>query len=151
MNRAVPAGRGPARLALAALVLAGVGGMPACASDCAPAVRDGWIRPGPPGMPMRAGFGRIANDCDAPIEIIGVASPAFADVSLHETTTRDGISRMRAVEALSVPARGEAVLAPGGLHLMLSGPRGGLPPGTRVEVVFQLRDGGALRGAFEVR
>jgi copper(I)-binding protein len=34
---------------------------------------------------------------------------------------QDGVMRMRPVEALLVPAHGEAVLEPGGLHVMLMG------------------------------
>lgn len=140
------------RAAAGVLCLAGLAmAAPGCATDCTPRVHDGWIRPGPPGMPMRAGFARIVNDCDVPLEITGATSPAFADVSLHETTTTDGISRMRPVPALRVPANGETVLAPGGLHLMLSGPRGEPAAGASVEIVFELRDGGTLSGDFEVR
>lgn len=132
---------------LAALLLSATG----CADDCAKAVTGAWIRPGPPSMPMRAGFGRILNDCPVPLVVTGASSPAFADVSLHETTLVDGISRMRAVPELVVPADGSAELAPGGLHLMLGGPRAPLAPGETVLVEFSLRDGGTLRGEFEVR
>ena len=136
---------------LAALLISPAG----CAGDgtaaCTPVVADGWIRPGPPSMPMRAGFGRIVNDCAAPLAITGASSPAFADVSLHETTVADGISRMRPVPELQVPADGEAVLAPGGLHLMLAEPQGELARGDTVVVEFVLRDGGTLRGEFAVR
>ena len=38
----------------------------ACARDCAPQVKDGWIRLMPAGMPMHAGFGRIENRCPMP-------------------------------------------------------------------------------------
>lgn len=122
-----------------------------CAAECAPAVTDGWIRSGPPSMPMRAGFGTIGNDCPARLVITGASSPAFGDVSLHETTQVDGISRMRAVPALEVPAGGTTVLAPGGLHLMLADPKAPLAPGDTVEIEFSLGDGGRLRGGFEVR
>ncbi len=114
-------------------------------------VTDGWIRPGPPSMPMRAGFGRIGNDCPVPLAIVGASSPAFGDVAVHESTVVDGISRMRAVPELVVPAHGATELAPGGLHLMLADPRAPLVAGEAVVVEFALRDGGTLRGEFEVR
>ena len=122
-----------------------------CARDCQPTVRDGWIRSGPPSMPMRAGFGRIVNDCDVPLVVSGASSADFADVSLHETTVVDGISRMRPVPELQVPARGDIVLAPGGLHLMLADPRSEPAAGDALVIEFALRDGGTLRGEFEVR
>ena len=75
----------------------------------------------------------------------------FADVSLHETTVVDGVSRMRPVPALPVSANGTAELAPGGLHLMLSGPVSALSAGQVVAVDFALRDGTTVRAGFVVR
>lgn len=132
-------------------VLAASAALPACARDCAPTVSEGWLRMPPVEMPMLAGFGRISNDCDAPVTITGVRSTAFGDASLHETRIVDGVSRMRGVPALEVEAGGDAVLAPGGLHLMLMQPVGTLEPGATVEVEFLLDGGGVLRGGFEVR
>ena len=143
MNRAAVQG-----VLIATSLLASATG---CARDCKPAVVDGWIRSGPPSMPMRAGFGRIVNACDVPVFVTGATSTTFADVSLHETTVADGISRMRPVAGVQVPADGETVLAPGGLHLMLAAPRAGAAAGDIVVIDFALRDGGTLRGEFEVR
>lgn len=133
------------------LVLGLLAALPGCATECAPTLQEGWIRAGPPGMPMRAGFGRIVNDCPAPLVITGASSPAFGDVSLHRTSMVDGVSRMRAVPVLQVPANGETVLEPGALHLMLSGGRGGFATGDRVPVVLEISDGRSLRGTLEVR
>ena len=133
------------------LLLGGLIAAPGCSRTCQPAVHDGWIRQGPPSMPMRAGFGTIVNDCPAPLVITGASSAGFADVSLHETTEVDGVSRMRPLVELTVPAEGEAVLQPGGLHLMLADPRAELVAGQSLAIDFALRDGGTLRGEFEVR
>ena len=102
-------------------------------------------------MPMMAGFGRIENQCTAPVVIVGVSSPAFGDTSLHETRIVDGVSRMRALPELRIAPDGVAILKPGGLHLMLMQPRAPLKPGSRIVVEFALQDGGTLRGEFEVR
>lgn len=127
--------------------------LPACAREgaCHPQVREGWVRLGPAGMPMMAGFGRIQNDCPAPITIIAVSSPAFGSVELHETKVIDGISRMRAVPQLRIAPDDAATLKPGGMHLMLMQPRAPLKPGSRVVVSFTLSNGGQLLGEFEVR
>ncbi len=134
-------------LALAAIAFS----VTACARECAPTVTDGWVRMPPMSMPMLAGFGRIANPCTAPLVIVGASSPSFAEVSLHETRIVDGVSRMRAVPELQIAPDDSATLKPGGLHLMLMQPRAPLKAGSRVVVEFALKDGGVLRGEFEVR
>lgn len=135
-------------LALVACILLA---LPACARDCAPQLREGWIRLLPVDMPMLAGFGRIENPCGTPVTIVGVSSPSFGDVSLHETRVVDGVSRMRAVPELRIAPEGAAVLKPGGLHLMLMAPEAKLKAGSRVAVEFRLKDGGVLRGELEAR
>jgi copper(I)-binding protein len=125
--------------------------LPACARECMPQVRDGWIRLTPVKMPMMAGFGRIENHCPEPVTIVGVSSPAFGDASLHETRIVDGVSRMRGLPHLRIAPDASVVLKPGGLHLMLMEPRAPLKEGSRVVVEFALEGGGVLRGEFEVR
>lgn len=123
----------------------------ACARDCAPQVKDGWIRLLPGGMAMQAGFGRIDNRCPMPATIVSASSPAYASVELHESKTVGGVSRMRAVPELRIAPDGAAVLQPGGLHLMLMQPKSPLKPGSRVAIVFKLKDGREVLGEFEAR
>lgn len=127
----------------------------ACARDCAPKVKDGWIRLMPGGMPMQAGFGRIDNHCPMPATIVSASSPAYGSVELHESKLVDGINRMREVPELRIAPDGAALLQPGGLHLMLMQPKATLKatlkPGSRVAIVFKLKDGRELLGEFEAR
>ena len=137
-----------------ALVLLAFAAAPACArqdADCAPVVRDGWIRLVPGGMPMQAGFGRIDNPCATPAVVVGARSAAHASAELHETRIVDGVSRMRAVPELRIAPDGAAVLKPGGLHLMLMQPLAPLQAGSRIEIDFALKGGGTLRGEMVVR
>lgn len=124
---------------------------PARAGECLPNVREGWVRMPPSAMPMMAGFGMIENRCAAPVTVVGVSSPAFADVSLHETRIVDGVSRMRALPELRIVPGTAATLKPGGMHLMLMQPRAALKPGSKVVVEFALKDGGKMLGEFVVR
>lgn len=105
----------------------------------------------PVAMPMLAGFARIENPCKAPVIVTSATSSAFADVSFHETKVIDGVSRMRAVPELVVPAKGAVELKPGGLHLMLMQPMVMPKPGNRVPVTVRLKDGRAFTAVFEVR
>lgn len=137
------------RLAVSILLIALCGA--AFARECTPQVRDGWIRLGPAGMSMMAGFGRVENRCPTPITITSASSAAFADASLHETRIVGGMSRMRAVRELRLAPEQTAVLKPGGLHLMLMQPRTPLKAGSKVAIEFALSDGRKLLGEFEVR
>ncbi len=125
--------------------------LPACARDCAPQVREGWVRLTPGGMPMHAGFGRIENRCAAPVTVVGASSPSYGSVELHETRIVDGVSRMRAVPELRIAPDDAAVLKPGGLHLMLMQPKSKLKAGGKVAIEFEFADGGKVLGEFEVR
>ena len=91
-----------------------------------------------PGMKMSAGFFVLTNNTDDPIRITGVTSPQYAAVEIHETTIEDGIARMRELDALVVPPRGDVILERGGKHLMLMRP-GDLGD----EVTLQLKSDGA--------
>lgn len=102
-------------------------------------------------MPMMAGYGRIENRCQRPLHIVSASSPAFGGVSIHETRIVDGISRMRPVPGLTIEPEDAAVLAPGGMHLMLMQPLAPLQPGDTVVVEFVLEDGGVLAGEFRAR
>ena len=72
-----------------------------------------------PGRNMSAGFLVLTNNTDEPIRITRAASQQFGSVEIHETTIEDGISRMRRLDALVVPAHGSVTLERGGKHLML--------------------------------
>src|SRR5690606_10301638 len=91
------------------------------------------------------------NPCAAPVTIVSASSPSFGSVELHETTRVDGVSRMRHVDRLEVPAGGTATLAPGGLHLMLMQPRSTPALGESLQIELELADGRRLRAGLEVR
>lgn len=131
------------------LVLAGN----ACAGECLPRWRDGWIRlmPGGMAMSMLAGFGRIENPCAKPAVVVGASSPQFGDVSLHRTSTVDGMSRMRLVPELPIDSGSAATFAPAGLHLMLMDPSAPIKAGSKVPVTFRLQDGRQVRGELVAR
>ena len=83
--------------------------------------------------------------------VVAVRSPRFGEVSLHETRTVDGVSRMRELERLPIAPGAEAVLRPGGLHLMLMQPDAALVEGERVPLVLELEDGGEVAVTLVVR
>ncbi len=75
-----------------------------------------------PGMTMSAGYLSLSNNSDETIRITRITSAQFESVQLHETTIENGVSRMRAIAALEIPAGETLTLQRGGKHLMLMRP-----------------------------
>ena len=101
------------------LIIAAVA-LAACSAPQAPLVAsDVEITRPMPGRSMSAGFLVLQNNTATDIRITAVTSPQFGAVEIHETTIEDGISRMRELEALVIPANGSVTLERGGKHLML--------------------------------
>ena len=119
---------------------------PACVT-----LEQGWLRMPVAKMPMAAGYGTIVNRCAVPVTVVGAGSRAFGDVSLHETTVVDGVSRMREVERLPIAAGARMELKPGGLHLMLMQPEVPLAEGREVPLRLGLEDGRKVDGTLQVR
>ena len=126
--------------------------LPACAAAASPTLRveQAWIRAAPPGAAMLAGYATLHNDGDAAVLVKPCASAGFEAVSLHETTQVDGISRMRPLPQLEVPAHATVALQPGGLHLMLEGPKAVPEAGGQVALCLAI-DGVETLVAFAVR
>lgn len=120
---------------------------PACVT-----VEQGWARlPPNPAMPMTAGYGVIHNGCSKAVAITGATSSSFDDVSLHETTITDGVSRMRAIERLPLAPGARAELKPGGLHLMLMQGKSALKDGQALPLRLQLEGGGEVSATLTLR
>lgn len=112
-------------------------------------IRDAWVRQPPPGAPTAAGYFTILNHGRTSDRLIGASSPAAARVELHEMSMAGGVMRMRAAGGVAVPAEGSVDLRPGGLHLMLIGPR--LTPGRPVPITLRFEGAGELRIVAPVR
>jgi copper(I)-binding protein len=96
-----------------------------CAGDVGPPleVSDISIYAPLPGSTMSVGYMTLTNNSRDAVEITSIQSPGFAAVELHETQVTDGVARMTALGALTVPARSSVTLREGGKHLMLMSPR----------------------------
>ena len=100
---------------------------------------------------MAAGYGVIHNGCKAPVVVVSAGSTAFGDVSLHESTLVNGVSRMRAVERMPIAPNASVELKPGGLHLMLMQPEMPLKAGGEVPLRLSLEDGRKVDGTLQIR
>ena len=144
----------PRRAALAAVLVAGLAAAaPALARDHGQIrITDAWCPPTPPGAPTAAGYLTIANPGRTPDRLTSAASPAAAQVQLHNMTTRGGVMRMRPVtDGLEVAPGQTRAIQPGGeLHLMLIGLRLPLKAGERIPVTLTFARAGTVHVDFAV-
>ncbi|PTT47411.1 copper chaperone PCu(A)C [Aeromonas sp. HMWF016] len=80
---------------------------------------DGYVRLLPPGSPNTAAFMVLKNDADKPVKLVAAASPAAGRAELHTHLHENGVMKMRQVESIEIPAKGEVALKPGSFHIML--------------------------------
>ncbi|WP_231759317.1 copper chaperone PCu(A)C [Microbulbifer elongatus] len=115
--------------------------LPASAGVTAEVAALGYAREMPPGAPLGAAYLQLRNS-GAHVRVLQqVELPAYpeARVELHTTQLVDGVSRMRPVKKLSVPAHGVLEMGPGATHLMVHGVR--LMAGDRLELQLVFADG----------
>ena len=86
------------------------------------AIDDAWIRSGPPNSKTFAGYLKFTNRSSTEISIKELKSNAFEKIEMHSSFTEDGISSMKKLNALEIPANSTLNLKPGGYHLMLNSP-----------------------------
>ncbi|MFT3790009.1 MAG: copper chaperone PCu(A)C [Rudaea sp.] len=109
-----------------------------------------WIRTAPPGAMMLAGYATLRNTGDAPLIVTGAGSDAFGDVSLHGSVSVDGVERMQALGEVEIAPGASVVLAPGGKHLMLMRPKGGIEVGESIKIHFATKSGEGVAADFVV-
>jgi copper(I)-binding protein len=130
-----------AALAIASLGAAAARGQQHGHAAAAPlSVSDPWVRAMPPTQRMTAAYMVLGNDSEQVLTVSGVRVSG-ADASLHATTRDGDRMRMVAVPELVLAPGEQAVLAPGGLHIMLMGMQAVPAPGETVELCLQTSAG----------
>lgn len=95
---------------------------------------NGWVRALPPGAGMTAAYGELRNNSQTDIELTAYDSNAFAEVSLHQSSIENGVSRMRELKSVQLAAGETLLLQPGGLHLMLMNSTAEVKVGDVIEI-----------------
>jgi len=94
---------------------------PALAAGDGVAVQDAWARASTGAHRTGAAYLTVVNGGDAADRLVSASTPAAERAELHAHLHEGGVMRMRQVEAIEVHPGEPAVLAPGGLHVMLMG------------------------------
>lgn len=100
-----------------ALLLAACAGSAESADAAGISVAD--ARTPVPAGPNGAVYMTLTNQGDADDRLVAASTDAAVTVELHETQMEGGAMRMQPLDGIDVPADGQAVLEPGGLHVML--------------------------------
>lgn len=94
------------------------GAAAAFAQNAAPVEASGaWVRAAVPGQSGTGVFMKLTSQ--APLKLVGVATPAAGVAEVHEMKLEGDTMKMRGVPALDLPARQAVELKPGGYHVML--------------------------------
>jgi copper(I)-binding protein len=103
-------------------------------------IHDPWARESMMAELAGAAFMVIHNSTGFDEALVGASSPAAAVVEIHQTTmAEDGTMGMAPVAEVPIPAGGDAVLEPGGYHVMLIDLVGPLEVGQVIEVELEFR------------
>ncbi|MBV7439109.1 MULTISPECIES: copper chaperone PCu(A)C [Aeromonas] len=111
---------------------------------------DGYVRLLPPGSPNTAAFMVLKNDGDQPVTLTAVSSPEAARAELHTHLHENGVMKMRQVDGIQIPAKGEVALKPGSFHIMLFEVRD-LSQAVPVPLTLTLDDGQSLTLSLPVK
>jgi len=127
--------------------LVGVGAfalaLPVCAA-AALAVRDARVLATVPGQGVAAAYMTIESSVAA--RVVSAESDVATSVQFHTMSMQGEVMRMRRVDELELPAGRAVRLAPGGIHLMLTGLSQPLRAGGTVDLRLTVSEaGGASR------
>lgn len=131
-----------------ALLLAAFTVIPAAVAEVS--VEDAWARATPPGARTGAVYFTLSND-GAAMSLVAAATPAAGRAELHTHVHENGMMAMRQVEAIEVPANGEARLAPHGDHVMLFGLPAPLVAGEQLQLTLEFETGETLTVPVPIR
>lgn len=104
-------------------------------------VQDPYVRLAPPNAPATGAFMVIKNNGDKDIKVVKAENPASKVTELHTHLNEGGVMKMRPVQGVDIKAKGEAVLKPGGLHVMLIDLKAAMKEGDLVPITFTFDDG----------
>lgn len=116
----------------------------------APVVTDAWARATPPGVDVGAAYMVITGGAKAD-RLVDARSPRAAMVHLHSVEEQGGVAKMRAIDAIPVPAGQRVTLAPKSTHLMLMGLDGPLVAGQTFEVTLKFAATGEQSVTVQVK
>ncbi|QNM98325.1 copper chaperone PCu(A)C [Chitinimonas koreensis] len=109
-----------------------------------------WARATPPGQGNGAVYLKINNAGGQPDALVAASVGALARAELHAHLNENGVMKMRPVERVAVPAKGSALLKPGGDHVMLIGLKRPLKEGDKLPLTLRFEKAGEVKVEIKV-
>lgn len=112
-------------------------------------VEDAWVRATVAPQKATGAFMQLTASKTA--KVVAASSPLAAQVEIHEMKMEDGVMKMRAVEALPLPAGQAVQLKPGSYHVMLMGLQRPIKAGETVPLTLTIEGEGGQRSSVEIK
>ena len=108
-------------------------------------VVDPYVRLAPPNAPATGAFMVIRNNGDKDVKVVKAENPVSRVTELHNHINDGGVMKMRQVPGIDIKAKGEAVLKPGSLHVMLIDLQAPMKEGDVVPITLGFDDGSSKK------
>ena len=112
-------------------------------------VDDPWVRATVAPQKATGAFMQLTSA--QAVKVVAASSPVAAVVEIHEMKMDDGVMKMRAVDALALPAGQAVALKPGSYHVMLMGLKGQIKAGDSVPLTLTVEGEDGKRTALEIK
>ena len=112
-------------------------------------VDDPWVRATVAPQKATGAFMQLTSA--KPVKVVAASSPAAAVVEIHEMKMDGGVMKMRAVDALALPAGQAVALKPGSYHVMLMGLKAPISAGETVPLTLTVEGEDKQRSTVEVK
>ena len=114
-------------------------------------IENAWSPEAPPVAKVMAGYMQIHNVSNKDVKISSAESNLFKRVEIHLTETQNGMMRMVKQNNLTIKTKKQVELKPGGLHMMLIGPKTPLRSGSIIPVILTLDNGEKINLDLKVK
>ena len=121
----------------------------ALAQSPAVKVDDPWVRATVAPQKATGAFMQLTSA--RPAKVVAASSPLAAAVEIHEMKMDDGVMKMRAVDALPLPAGQAVALKPGSYHVMLMGLKAPIKAGEAVPLTLTVEGEDKQRTTVEIK
>ncbi|WP_310329186.1 copper chaperone PCu(A)C [Roseateles asaccharophilus] len=112
-------------------------------------VDDPWVRATVAPQKATGAFMQLMSAKAA--KVVAASSPVADMVEIHEMKMDDGVMKMRAVDALALPAGQAVALKPGSYHVMLMGLKGQIKAGDTVPLTLTVEGEDKQRSTVEIK